>query len=148
MSITHNYFLLGLFNLITPISGLYWIICLSTFLIADFFKIPKIIFSLHHVLHNKPLVPMLLWYTYSVPYIITSSPTEVLCSSLIKQYQICTLSVLNNFNWSLAHMNHPLLLRCLLTPSPAEMFSHYFLIIKFSLNSYCTPLYIPLLFLN
>ena len=56
------------------IFGLYWILGLSTFLAADYFKIPCVICSLHHVLHNQHLC------FYGIPtvyHILTSSPTEV-----------------------------------------------------------------------
>ena len=104
---------------------------LSTFLAADYFKIPHIIFSLHHVLHDQPSVPMLLWYTYSVPYSNTLSYWGIYHE--FSHTQVCTLSVLHDFTAPCHKHKHPLLLRCLLTLSSAKVSS---------MNSYCTSPYV------
>ena len=91
-----------------------WIIGLRTFLATDSFKIPHLSFILCTTLflHDQPSVPMLLWYTYSVPY-LTPSPAEVfIMNAAVPNF---TFSVPPKLNWSLAHTQ---------TPSPAKVSTH------------------------
>ena len=128
------------------IFGLYWIISSSTFLAADYFKIPQIIFSLYTMYFM--INPQYLC-SYGIPTVDhIQHPPLLRCLSWVQPYPIYSLSVLHHSSWSLAHTNTLLLLRCLLTPSPDEMSTwihtiHHrvYLFMLFSMNSLFLNLY-------
>ena len=118
---------MGIFNLITSsIFGCYWVLDAQYVFAVDPYKIWQIIillFSLHcSVLHDKPSVPMLQWYTYRIQYSNTLSCWGVLLWAYF--YHTFIFYVLT-VDWRSAHTH---------TPSPPKVSS---------MNTYSTLWYVP-----